>query len=748
MSTVDAVENEDAFGLFGDGVTSSVDEYRDARVRRDETVWASEVLAQDYERTIVALWDELLEQERLTNPNKMTVLREFPIGALNLGALQKIETLPWGISRHVVSPDTASALSEAEWKALITRLTNEGYRLVQSEWHHAGFATGADGVATSDVNFELHVLNARIPRRVVVKGTLVIRWMGKKRETGLHIPMDVDATQVEVYVRDGDPAFAKAFEFDPAHELGQPLGVHPLMLHDMDGDGRSEIMLGWCNTRLRTNEDWTFERTKLFDHPSEIHETGLTADVDGDGFADCVLVSQAGDLIIFKGTDQGGFSKPPIGKTRNGGPLRQPSSISCGDIDGDGDLDLWLTQYRISYLHGNMPEPYYDANDGFPSYLLINDGNGRFMPANELAGLTSKQHRRSYTSCLIDLDDDSDLDLLVISDFAGVDVYANKGDGTFKDVTDAIVDERHLFGMSGAFGDYNLDGRLDFFVAGMSSTTARRLERMGAGREDRPDMQEMRMKMAYGNRMYVNDGDRYVAPQFADQAARTGWSWGIANLDFDNDGDVDIFVANGHQSGKSTKDHCTHFWCHDIYDGKSENDNALDELFKEVHAGYINQDESWDGYQKNALLMNLGGEGMVNVAFLMGVADAFDARAAVADDLDGDGRVDLLVTEDDSPRKQVLHVYRNQMESDHNWIGVRLNRQSGRSPIGARILVKTAQQDYVDCITVGESLYSQQCNTRHFGLGGNDEVTAIEVRWPNGEVSRTDQPNINQYHTY
>ena len=78
------------------------------------------------------------------------------------------------------------------------------------------------------------------------------------------------------------------------------------------------------------------------------------------------------------------------------------------------------------------------------------------------AGLDKKRNRRTYTGSFVDLDDDDDLDLLVVSDFAGVDAYENNGKGVFKDITSTFVDERHLFGMSATFGDYNLDGRLDF----------------------------------------------------------------------------------------------------------------------------------------------------------------------------------------------------------------------------------------------------------------------------------------------
>ncbi len=96
---------------------------------------------------------------------------------------------------------------------------------------------------------------------------------------------------------------------------------------------------------------------------------------------------------------------------------------------------------------------------------------------------------------------------MIFSDFAGIDVYENDGAGYFEDVTTDWVGESRLFGMSATFGDYNLDGRLDFFASGMASTTARRLELMKAGRRDRADIHLWRSRMGYGNRMYVAHGE-------------------------------------------------------------------------------------------------------------------------------------------------------------------------------------------------------------------------------------------------
>jgi hypothetical protein len=394
-----------------------------------------------------------------------------------------------------------------------------------------------------------------------------------------------------------------------------------------------------------------------------------------------------------------------------------------------------------------MPSPYYDANDGYPSYLLLNDGQGNFSFETAAAGLEAKRFRRTYASSFVDLDDDNDLDLLVISDFSGIDLYHNDGHGHFTDANDTLRADRHLFGMSASFADYDLDGRLDFFVAGMASTTARRLEAMGLGRAERPTMQKMRMRMAFGNRMYLARDDGWHEPGFRSQVARTGWTWGTTAFDFDNDGDPDLFAANGHISGKSTKDFCVSFWCHDIYDGESEPNEALGLLMGKRMKVLDTGSESWDGHQKNQLLMNIDGDGFVNVAFLLGVADAFDSRSAVSGDIDLDGRVDLVVVEDHGLKGQRLHVYRNRLETGNHWIGIRLLEEgNGISPVGASVSVQTAEQTHVGRIVTGETVLGQHPTTLHFGLGSSTRVESIEVRWPNGMTRIVHDPKINRYH--
>jgi hypothetical protein len=711
------------------------------RQQLDQLLWAPELLAQKYESRFVKLWDQLLK-----SADKLEVLVAFPFRTLILGKHEQSRALELQIAQYRFGPG-GKVLSPESWRVFVQDLKDNGYALVHSEWHHSRFEPAAgEQPARSEVSMVLHIARQQPAHRVIVRGVFDVTWAKQFDAVGEPVPDVIKVSQMEILEREQPEAFREVFRVSGTDE--EPL-VHPILVYDLNGDGLSEIIVGGQNLVVWNRGGGQFEVEPLLPKKRALYDGAVLADFTGDGNVDLVAVDADGYPLLFEGNAEGRFPRAPLKIADTHFSL--PKTFTAGDIDGDGDLDLFIANYKYAYRQGQMPTPYYDANDGYPAYLLRNDGQGNFTDVTEAAGVAAKRFRRTYSSSIVDLDDDLDQDLIVVSDYAGFDVYLNDGKGKFVDVSDTFGMDRHFFGMGHTFADYNLDGKLDFYVIGMSSTTARRLENMGVGRDDKPIHTRMRAAMGYGNRMFLGDAENFKRLPFNDQVARTGWSWGASSFDFDNDGDKDIFVANGHYSGKSTQDYCTTFWRHDIYEEGSVANPAKDYVYQVQSTDLRHADISWNGYEHKVLFMNRAGSEFVNIAFLMGAAFEYDGRAVVSDDLDADGRVDLLVTEFQTDgldrNRYTLHVYQNKLDQAGNWIGIRLrDRPNGYSPVGATIRVKAANGEQVTKIVTGDSFSAQHAATAHFGLGAADAVESIEVRWANGEITRLERPDTNSYH--
>lgn len=757
---------------IGAGLLDQIKEPKSAQdlalMRRhyDETVWRDEVAAQFYEQTFVDLWDALLFQ-----PNKFEVLKSFTFETLVIGNELHSEELDWGITVSQFA-DSGRIITADEWPELLDQFESEGFRIVETEWHHQKFEPAANSdSANSMVSFLLHIEHSPTVRRFIVKGMLKVNWANPPthvpdpgspsgKRLARAVPGRIEVIDAKILQRRGIPSFreqfVREFELDPSGREAQTT-IHPVILNDLNNDGLCEVIVGGYNLVYWNRGNWQFDEQPLCRVPAPLGSrdrlhpnAGVIGDFDGDGSQDYLCAEKNGLPLLYIGWPGGEFPDPPRVLDFTSEILPLPTGITAGDIDGDGDLDVFIGQQKPGYQTGDIPTPYYDATDSFPSYLLLNDGHGRFEDVTAESGLGAKSQRRNFSTTFVDLDDDGDLDLMMTSDFSGADIFYNDGKGKFTDVTEIMEPRGYAFGMSHTFGDYNLDGNLDFLVIGMSSTTARRLEQMNLGRKEFPDYNQARMQMGYGNRMYLRDGDRFMQAAFNAGVARTGWSWGSTTGDFDGDGDQDVYIANGQTSGKTTKDYCTRFWCHDLYYKQGERPvEAIQEFFQNLAPLFSGNSISWNGYEHNALLMNIGGKDFVNVGYLMGVAFEFDSRTAVSGDLDGDGRVDLIVEHDD-PRngKSILHFVRNEWEHANHWIGVHLDStRRNVSPLGAKATITlSGGKKLLQHNLSGHSVWAQHANTVHFGLGQESNVEQLEIVWIDGSISTLSNPAVDQYH--
>ena len=713
------------------------------REELDKTVFADETKAVQHEQVFITLWD------RLRNEDPLKVLNQFEFKTLIFGNLTPQESPDWGIEGITIEAlnGTEKKITREQYQILINNFYDEGWRLNQSEWHHSKFIPAENNEpARSIVSCEMHCTSSEEEKRVIIRGKIKVTWSINEGE--YPTPDTIDINDLQIITRQGKKIFQEAMNADPKIEApGRFPRFSPIMVYDLDGDGLNEIIAGGCNLIYKNQGDGKYTKKDFLLNPIvRPAEAGLLADMNGDGNVDFIGGNSVdGSLLLFLGNKKG-FNKAPI--KFNIPPLQGLHALSAADIDGDNDLDLFVGQWKAPYIGGSMPTPYYDANDGYPDYLLRNDGNNIFTDITDQSGLAKKRDRRTFSASLVDLNFDTHPDLVVVADFSGLDFYINDGKGNFTDKTADFGDEKYAFGMSHTFGDWDGDGIQDLCLVGMSSTTARRLDGLGITKPGYEKYSLMRAPMTYGNRLYTRDSKgNFTQPKFTASAARSGWSWGCTATDFDLDGDTDLYVVNGHISGNSAKDYCTRFWCHDLYTGNSKPNTVLDDLFQTELLSGLGKDFSWNGFEHNAMYLNQSGKDFLNAGFLLGSAFEYDSRSVLATDMDENGTQDLIVVEYNAKTmSQRLHIYKNTFDSDNSWIGINLADNQYTSPVGSVITARSQSRNWSKIIVNGDGFTSQGPSRAHFGLGKIKELSEIEVVWPNGKKTILKNPKTNQYH--
>jgi hypothetical protein len=709
----------------------------------EQSVWATEIDAERHEDVFLALWEALNHA-----PDPFATLGAFGFVLLEIGGTNSVRELQHGIRQITFGKASgdqgAKQLGPNEWRAQLEHWRLEGWRLGRTSWRETRFTPATRTAAASSViAVSAQLSNEVTVTRATFRGELEVFWESAADARAQPTPRIITARSFELTTHTGAPAFTESFSADLTPPPGSSFS-DPMLLQDLDGDGLSEIALVGANQLFR-NQRGTFRTERLATLPPGAIYAALFADFTADGKAD-LLVAGADGLWLFENDGRGRF--PGDGRLVWSAPakLNHPQVITAGDIDGDGDVDLWLAQYKIPYVGGQFPTPYFDANDGFPAFLLRNDGAGRFTDATVESGLGAGRSRRTYSASLVDLDGDGDLDLVSVSDFAGVDLWINDGRGHFNDATSALGDTRHLFGMAHALADMNGDERVDLFAMGMDSPVVARLSTLGLTRPGFTQYAAKLGPMTYGNRLFLGSSDGLRMAPFANELAHSGWAWGVSLFDFDNDGHLDAAIANGHETLPSVKDYERQFWLHDIYVGNSSNAPVANLYFNSARGRRLAEQASFGGWQDNVLFMNLGQHRFADVAFVLGWAVPEDSHNLVSDDVDGDGRLDVVArTLGIWPqRQQRLRVFRNSISDAGNWIGVRLD-SAKRSWTGARARVETMGGAQTHWFVTGDSYRSQHAPAAHFGLGVATAVTKVEIIWQDGSHTLLAAPQINQW---
>ena len=332
-----------------------------------------------------------------------------------------------------------------------------------------------------------------------------------------------------------------------------------MSIGDYDSDGWPDLYVSRAakNLLYRNHGDGTFVETAVAAGVADPgnSQSAILADFDNDGDQDLFVVNAFYSLVngpesarghvLYRNDGGGTFTAVGV----PWGPIGPASGATAADFDGDGLLDIYVTYYQDESLH-----PYHshvNARDGFGNHLFRNLGGLRFQDVSERAGVVD--HGWSYASSWADYDEDGRVDLFVANDFGDDALYHNNGDGTFTQTAQHAGVADPANGMSADWGDYDNDGHLDLYVANMYSKTGNQFLALDA---DLPE--DVHRKLAFGvqgNTLYHNRGDGTFEETGRRLGANVaGWAWGSNFLDFDNDGWLDLHVANGFWSGPTDAD--------------------------------------------------------------------------------------------------------------------------------------------------------------------------------------------------
>jgi tetratricopeptide (TPR) repeat protein len=528
-------------------------------------------------------------------------------------------------------------------------------------------------------------------------------------------------------------------------------GHNGVSVADIDGDGFDDIYVcqpaGLPNRLFRNRGDGTFEDITELSGLGVLENTAcaLFADFENSGRQDVIVVRASGPLL-FRNLGGGKFhAKPDVFHFENP-PRGTFTGAAIADYDRDGWLDIYFCLY--AFYQGTdqyrYPMPYYDAENGPPNFMMRNNRDGTFGDVTSQSGLNQHNNRFSFCCAWGDYNGDQWPDLYVVNDFGRKNLYRANGDGTFTDVAaDARIEDVGA-GMSGCWFDFDNAGRQDLYVADMWTAAGIRVSQqdnfqIGSSNQVR----DLYRKHAMGNSLFQNSGDG----RFADASARSGtamgrWAWSSDAWDFNHDGFLDLYIANGMISGETPQDLNSFFWRQVVAKSPSgakpnheyeQGWNAINEL--------IRSDSTWSGYERNVFYLNNRDGTFSDVSGIVGLDCMEDSRTFALADFDHDGRQEMVLKNRNGPQ---LRFFKNVIPELAPAIALRLlGKKSNRDAIGACVTIETSLGNQTRWVQAGSGFLAQHSKELFFGLGTAKKPVRATIRWPSGLLQRLDDLPLN-----
>jgi hypothetical protein len=424
------------------------------------------------------------------------------------------------------------------------------------------------------------------------------------------------------------------------------------------------------------------------------------------------------------------------------------TQVSFFDYDNDGDLDCFMidnSPIPVNTLNNSnrrdLPDQEWPVEKflkGGGDHLYRND-NGHFTEVTKAAGIHGSLISFGLGVSVGDINGDGYPDVFVSNDSYERDyLYINQRDGTFKDEMEDWLGHTSFSSMGADIADINNDGYPEIFTTDMLPEDDYRLKTLGAF--DNIDLYNAKFKAGFYHQYVKNclqlnnkNGKFLDIANYAGVSA-TDWSWGALMFDMDNDGYNDIYVCNGINKDVTNLDFMD-FFANDVLQkmvlsGKKE---ASDEILKHVpihpmlHKAY----------------RNLGDLRFSDVGLAWGFTQASFANGAAYADLDNDGAIDLIISNENGP----AFIYKNNARelNKNNYIAVLLKGIGDNTfAIGSKIRIYQGSQIFYRELVPSRGFQSSMEYKQIFGLGKLIEVDSMVITWPNGSELRYEHPALNK----
>ena len=480
------------------------------------------------------------------------------------------------------------------------------------------------------------------------------------------------------------------------------------------------------------------------------------------------------------------------------------SGVALFDFDNDGDLDVFLVQ-------GNVLDPNTKPPASLRGKLFRNDLNVRrtlaFTDITEQSGIVATGYGMGAAAGDINNDGLPDL---YLTNLGSNQMYLNKGDGKFVDVTKESGTDDPRWSTSAAFFDYDRDGWLDLMIVNYADFSVTNSPNCYAATTAR-DYCTPRVFRAPGNRLFHNKGNGVFedVTVTAGVSKEFGHGLGVVTADFNDDGWIDMYVANDGDPNQLWTNQKNGTFINDAllagasvnrngqaeagmgvdagdFDGNGTDDIFVTHLMDETNTLYVNLgkalfedrtresglgmpgrrftgfgtvffDYDNDGWldlfvangavqlplpQPNQLFRNTGKGGFVEV-IAPELSQLEVSRGVAVGDVDNDGDPDLLVTNNNGPARLFL----NDVGIRNHWLGVRLVGKNGRDMLGAQVEIVTSEGVLRRRVRTDGSYLSANDPRVLVGLGQATKVKTVRVRWPDGSVEELKDPAVDRYAT-